>query len=126
MGDQEEVKLAINNFGLLYEALIDVGSLGRIVNELLAVIHSLLEEPLADSLVHDDESNLGRRVLGLARLVGSLTGVCEHAVLILADLVQLFQLEVDDLLAHGVAYTVAIDEDVVGHLATVKLSVALE
>ena len=73
MGDQEEVKLAINNFGLLYEALIDVGSWGRIVNELLAVIHSLLEEPLADSLVHDDESNLGRRVLGLARLVGSLT-----------------------------------------------------
>lgn len=100
--------------------------MGRVVDKLLAVIHGLLEESLADSLVHDDEGNLGRSILGLTRLVGSLTGVSEHAVLILAGLVQLFQLEVDNLLAHGVAYTVAIDENVVGHLAAVKLSVALE
>lgn len=63
MGNQEEVKLTIDNFRLLDEALIDVGTLGWVVDELLTVIHSLLEESLANSFVHNNESNLGRGIL---------------------------------------------------------------
>ncbi len=106
--------------------MIDVGSLGWVVDELLTVVHCLLEESLADSLVNDDEGNLWRSILGFTRFVCCLARVSEQAVLILTDLVQLFQLEVDNLLTHGVANTITIDEDMVGHLTAVKFSVALE
>ena len=60
MGNQEEVKFAINNFGLFDEALVHVCALWGILNEVLtAAAHRLLEESLADSLVHDDQSDLG-------------------------------------------------------------------
>lgn len=106
--------------------MIDIGSLGWVVDELLAIVHCLLEESLADSLVYNDQGNLWRGILGLARLISCLTRVCKHAVLVLADFVQLLKLKVDNLLAHGVTNTIAIDEDMVGHLTTVKFSVALE
>ena len=54
MGNQEEVELSIDYFGLLYKALIDICSLGWIIDELLPVLHRLLEESLANSLVYDD------------------------------------------------------------------------
>jgi hypothetical protein len=39
---------------LLNEALIDVGALGWVINEGLAVGMGLLEETLANALVYDD------------------------------------------------------------------------
>ena len=68
---EEEVELAIDNLGLLDEASIDVGTLRRVVDEVLLIfgwvrvrIWGLLEESLADTLVHDDECDVGW-VLGL-------------------------------------------------------------
>ena len=66
MGNKEKVKLSVNDFRLLNETLVNVGTLGRIVDELLTVVHSLLEESLANSLVHNHESNLWRCVLRFA------------------------------------------------------------
>jgi hypothetical protein len=89
---QEEVKFTVNHFGLLDEALIDVSTLGRVINESLAVLVRLLEETLADSLVHNDERHLGWIVLTLLTI--------KESVLLLDDLVQLFELKIDDLLTH--------------------------
>ena len=122
MRNKEKVKLSINDFRLLHETLINIGALGRIVDELLTVVHSLLEESLTNSLVDNHESNLWRGVLG----VSYSTAVCEQAVLILAYMVQLFKLKINDLLTHRVADTVTIDENMVWHLTVVELSVALE
>jgi len=89
---QEEIELAVDNFGLLNEASVDVGTLRRVVNEGLPVVAwRLLEESLAHALVDDDESDLG---MLLGRFV-SVTSVL-HGY----DAVQLFQLLVNDLLAH--------------------------
>lgn len=66
MGNQEEIELSIDYFRLLYKALIDIRSLGWVVDELLPILHSLLEESLADSLVNNDKGNLGRGILRLA------------------------------------------------------------
>jgi hypothetical protein len=87
MGHQEEIELSIYDFRLLNKALIDIGSLGRIINELLSIVHRLLEESLSDSFVYDHKGNLGRGVLRLARLVIRLTICSKHAVLVLADIV---------------------------------------
>jgi hypothetical protein len=126
MRNKEEIELAVNDLRLFYEALIDVGALGRIVDKLLAVVHGLLEESLADSLIYNNKSDLGWGVLRLAWLVSSLTGVCEKTVFVLANLIQLLKLKVYDLLAHRVTDTIAVYEDVVRHLPVVELSVALE
>jgi len=66
MGNQEEIELSIDYFRLLYKALIDIRSLRWVVDELLPILHSLLEESLADSLVNNDKGNLGRGILRLA------------------------------------------------------------
>ena len=66
MGNQEEIELSIDYFRLLYKALIDIRSLRWVVDELLPILHSLLEESLPDSLVNNDKGNLGRGILRLA------------------------------------------------------------
>jgi hypothetical protein len=82
MRHKEEIKLPINNFRLFDEALIDVGSLRWVVNESLPVLMSLWEESLSDTLVHDDERDLGWVVFTLLTV--------EEAILLLDDLIQLF------------------------------------
>ena len=62
---QEKVEFSVNNFRLFYKALIDVGTLRRIIDELLAVIHGLLEKSLTDSFVYDNERNFRRSILWL-------------------------------------------------------------
>jgi hypothetical protein len=82
MRHKEEIKLAINNFRLFDKALIDVGSLRWVINESLAVLMSLLEKSLTDTLVHDDERDLGWVVFTLLTV--------EETVFLLDDLIQLF------------------------------------
>lgn len=60
---KEKVKLTVNYFWLLNETLINVSTLGRIVNKLLTVAVGLLEESLANSLIHDNKRNLWGIVL---------------------------------------------------------------
>lgn len=79
MRHKEEIKLAINNFRLFDKALIDVGSLRWVINESLAVLMSLLEKSLTDTLVHDDERDLGWVVFTLLTV--------EETVFLLDDLV---------------------------------------
>lgn len=124
---EEEIKLAVDDLGLLDEALVNVGSLGRVVDEgRTGVSLSLLEESLANSLVHDDQGDLGLLNLdrSLALLERRLVFRVE-TVFFLYDLVELVELVVDDLLAHGITYTIPVDEDVLGHLA-IEVAVALE
>lgn len=47
-------------------------------------------------------------------------------VLISQDLLQLIELEVNNLLSHGVSDTITIDEDVVGELSSIEVSVGLK
>ena len=58
--NQEEVEFAIDYFWLLNKAIVDVSTLWWVVNEVLtASMLRLLEESLADSLINDDQSDLG-------------------------------------------------------------------
>lgn len=51
MRDQEEIEESIDDFGLLNETFINVGSLRWVSNG-----GSCLEESLSDTLVHNDKS----------------------------------------------------------------------
>jgi len=73
MGDKEEIKLAVNYFRLLNESLIDVGTLGRVIDELLAVVHGLLEESLTNSLVYDDKRDFWRSVFRFCTVLSGQT-----------------------------------------------------
>lgn len=96
MGNQEEVKFAVNDFGLLDEALVDVGTLGRVLDEVLTIVaHRLLEESLAHSFVHNNESNLRRFLLLNLAAFHFYETVFDRD-----DVVQLLQLLVNDLLSH--------------------------
>ena len=60
MWHEEEIELAFNDFRLLNEASINIGTLRRVVDEVLAVVAlGLLEESLAHALINDDQSDLG-------------------------------------------------------------------
>lgn len=117
---QEEIELSIYYLRLFYEALVNIGTLGRVVDEGVAALVGLLEESLADALIHDDQSDFRQRNFGL--VLRSL----EVSILLVDDLVQLFKFEVDHLLSHRVAHTISVDEDMGRHLAAVILPVALE
>ena len=136
---EEEVKPAVDNFGLLDEAAVHVGALRRVgdvrvagasvvaasVRLLLLVLN--LEEPLADALVDDDQGRLGEFwLLLLVFLVLRLVHFGSEGVLLLHDLVELLQLVLDDLSPHGIADTVSVNEDVIGQLALVVVSECLE
>lgn len=124
MGNKEEIKLAVNDFRLLNEALVNVGTLGWVVNKLSLSMLCLLEESLANALVYNNQSNLGW-------LSGSLGRVClfsrfvEQSVFLSNDFVELLKLVVNDLLTHGVTDTITVDEDVLWHLA-IELFVAVK
>ena len=62
--NKEEVKLAFNDFGLLNKACVDISTLWWVVDEVLTTwLLGLLEEPLTDSLVNDDQCDLGSFLL---------------------------------------------------------------
>lgn len=57
---EEEVEFSIYHFALFHETLVNVGALRRVVNKLLSVIGlRLLEEPLSDALVHNNQRDFG-------------------------------------------------------------------
>ena len=87
MRHQEEVECTIDHFRLLDETVVDIGTLRWIGN---ATWSTHLEESLSYSLVNDDESVLWKLLLLISI----------EAVLLLNNLVQLFQLVADDLSSH--------------------------
>lgn len=111
--DQEEIELPVDHFGLFDEAVVDVGALRRVVDEVLAVLLlGLLEESLADTLVHDDQCDLGS-LLSLTVREFVLT----NAVLEGDNLVELSELLVNDLFPHRVTDTVTVDENMLWHFS---------
>lgn len=127
MRHQEEVKGTVNNLRLLNETVIDVRALRRVSDGRVATALSVsavtllateLEESLTHALVHNDQSRL--RELNLSLLLAG------KSVLLLHNLVQLLQLVLNDLATHGVADTVAIDEDVIRKRAGVVVTEGLE
>jgi len=57
---EEKVEFSIYHFALFHETLVNVGALWRVVDELLSVIGlRLLEEPLSDALVHNNQRDFG-------------------------------------------------------------------
>lgn len=99
---QEEIELAIDDFGLLDEALVHIGTLRGVEDSTSLVAWGLLEESLSDSLVNNGESDL-RQFVALSLRV----------VLVSKNLLKLIELKLDDLLAHGITNTISVDEDVV-------------
>jgi len=83
MRHQEEVEFTIYNFRLLYEALINISALRRVINKCLTILISLLEESLTNSLVHYDESNLWWVILSF------FTGI--ETIFLLDNLIKLFK-----------------------------------
>lgn len=69
MWDQEEIKCSVNNLRLLNETIVNISTLGRISNHSISMSTFLttthLEESLADSLVDNDQGNLGHLNFGL-------------------------------------------------------------
>ena len=119
MWNQEKVELTIDNFWLFNKALINISTLGWIVNESLSVlICRLLEKSLSDSLVHDDQGNFWRVISTLSTI--------EKAVLFLNDLVKLFKLKIDNLLTHWVSNSITVDKNVIWHFTGIKITIALE
>lgn len=57
---QEKVEGSVDHLGLLNEFLIDVSSLRWVVNVIASVKDALLEEPLFDALVYDDQGDIWR------------------------------------------------------------------
>lgn len=107
VGDQEEVKLTIFDLRLLDEASVDIGSLRRVLDELVSLLGlSLLEESLTNALVDDDEGNFWRnewlnvefRLLFFSFLLCLL--LLEQAIFFSHDLVKLVELLIDDHLSH--------------------------
>lgn len=132
VGDQEEVKLTIFDLRLLDKAIVDVGSLGRVLDELVSLLGlSLLEESLTDALVHDNESDFWRDewlnvdfcLLFFGFLLCFL--LLEKTIFFSHNFVKLIELLVDNHLSHGVSDTISVDENVLGH-GTVEVFVALE
>ncbi len=80
--NQEEVEFAVDDFRLLNESLVHVGTLRWVLD----VSSTDFEEPLSDSLVNDGESDI--RDLGLS------------TVLVSEDLLELLKFVLDDLLSH--------------------------
>lgn len=86
VGHQEEVELAIHHLALLHEALVDVSTLRRVVDESLAGAGlGLLEESLANALINDNKRDL--RALHVS---GVHTLRSEYVILFGDDLVELF------------------------------------
>ena len=118
MRHQEEVELALDDLRLLNEARVNIGSLRRVIDEVLALRSiGLLEEALSDALVDDDESDIGR---GLSR------SLIITAILHGHDAVELSKLLVNDLFAHRVTDTVTVDKDVTWHGSVVELTIRRE
>ena len=118
MRHQEEVELALDDLRLLNEARVNIGSLRRVIDEVLALRSiGLLEEALSDALVDNDESDIGR---GLSR------SLIITAILHGHDAVELSKLLVNDLLAHRVTDTVTVDKDVTWHGSVVELTIRRE
>lgn len=119
MWHEEEVELAVDHFTLFNKALVDVGALRGVVNEGRALLaRGLLEEALADALVHNDQGDLGWR--------HSLCFIIfEQTVFFLHDLVELFQFILNYLSAHRISNTVTVNKNVFWHRLVV-ITVALE
>ena len=71
MGNEEEIKLAVDNFWLLNEAVINIGSLRWIEDLSLSIAGTagLLKESLAHTLVNNDESYFWKRKAFSLRVV---------------------------------------------------------
>lgn len=112
VGNQEEIKLSVDDFALLDKSLINVGSLRRVQYS----VAFLLEESLSDPLVDDNQGDLGSLVLVLAVV----------SVLLVDDHFDLRQFVVENLLSHGISHTISVDEDVLRQGSFVVFAVGLE
>jgi len=122
---KEEIKLAVNNFRLLNEALVDVSSLWWVVNVLSLCGTRLLEESLTNALIYNNESNFRFLKLFLFLLTFLCSLLFNKTVFFRDDLVELLQFVVNNLLPHGVTHTVTVDENVLWHF-TIKFAIAVK
>jgi hypothetical protein len=123
---------------LFNETCIDVGSLGRVLDELIAlVVLLLLEESLSNTLVDNDQGDFWRseslyfiicRFFVRSYLVFGLFLsflLLEQSILFTYNLVKLVKLFIDDHLTHRITDTISIDKDVLGH-RSIEIFVGLE
>ena len=117
MRHEEEVETTFDNFCLLNESVVHICALRRVqdVGSVRALLCLLLEESLSHTLVDDDECGVGKS-----------DALTFRVVLVCEDLLQLIELKIDDFLAHGIADTVTIDEDVIRETSSVEVAVGLQ
>ena len=111
VGYQEEIELAVDDFGLFNESLVNVSTLGWVFE----FFGLSVKEALSDSLVDNNQSDDWRRD-GIA---------CVCAIFVGDYDLELLKFVIYNLLPHGVAYSISVNENVIRH-AFVVLFVSLE
>ena len=85
---------------MLNETVVNIGSLGWVENVCLVLGLKLFEESLSNTLIDDDECDIGKWFSLEFRVI-----------FVGEDFLELIELELYDLLAHGITDSVTIDED---------------
>jgi hypothetical protein len=118
MRHKEEVKATFNDLWLLNKTVINISSLRRVqdVSGVRAwMIGRFLEEPLSHTLIDDDECGMGESV-----------ALSFRVVFVSHNLFQLIKLVIDDFLAHWIANTVTINENMIRERTTIVLTISLK
>ena len=86
---EEEIELALDDLRLLNETVVNIGSLGWVENVCLVLGLKLFEESLSNTLIDDDECDIGKWFSLEFRVI-----------FVGEDFLELIELVLDDLLSH--------------------------
>lgn len=116
MGYQEEVKGSINDLWLFYESIVNICTLrrvsdGSITTSTFLAIH--LEESLSYSFVNNNQGYFRHFYFSFAIFL-LFFFIASKRIFLSNNFVELFKLMLNYLLSHGVAYTIPVDEDMIG------------
>jgi len=116
MWHQEEVKCSIDNFRLLDETIVNIGTLRRIGDHgiaMSALLTTHLKESLSYSFVDNDQSDLRHLKFG-GTIFFFFFLITSKRVLLSNNLIELLKLMLDNLLSHWISYTISVDKYMVG------------
>ena len=93
--------------------MVNIGTLGWVENVCLVRALILLEESLSHTLIDDDECDIGKWFSLEFRVI-----------FVGEDFLELIELVLDDLLAHGITDSVTIDEDLLWESTLVEILIS--
>lgn len=128
MWHKEKVKCTIYNFGLFNKSVVYIGTLWRIsdssISPMSTFLTTHLEESLSHSFVDNYQGYFGH--LNFCDAIFLLFFFICKRVLLCYNLVELFQLMLDDLLSHRVANSISVNKDVVRQVPLIMVTESTE